>query len=204
MRVLFISHQSALGGAERSLLELLEGLRGRGVQLMLACPVPGPLAEAATGLGVRVFPLKLCQLRRHQKWVSWVSFLFRWVRVTLRLVRIILVERVDLVHTNNSLAQVWSWPAIRISNRPFVWHWRDFYDFPKLNRSLATGRGMCVAVSRSVLDFAKRQVGASASVVLVPNGVMPLSTLPCSESVMHWRREKIGRASCRERVYVLV
>ena len=65
---------------------------------MLACPIPGPLPEAAGVLGVRVFPLKLCQLRRNLSWDAWVTFLSRWVGVTLRLVRIILAERVDIVH----------------------------------------------------------------------------------------------------------
>ncbi len=190
MRVLFVSHHGALGGAERSLLELLDGLRERGVDPLLACPAPGSLAAAATRRGVPVFPLALSPLRRHATWVARGRFALRWMATTLRLIRIIVVQRVELVHTNSTPAQLWAWPALRMTRRAFVWHWRDFYDSPRLHRWLSGGRGASIAVSRSVRDFARVQIGHRGPVHLVPNGVSASSPPPRPESVAAWRAER--------------
>jgi glycosyltransferase involved in cell wall biosynthesis len=189
MKILFVSHQGTLGGAERSLLELLECLHARGVQLALACPARSPLSESVTRLGIRVFPLKLCAVRRDSAPIPAAIFLAHWVRVTLRLLRIIWRERVDVVHTNNTVAQLWSWPALRLARCRFVWHWRDFYDYPSLNRWLARGPGVSVAVSRSMRDFAERQVGGAGAVFLVPNGVKPQCAPGGTDAPARWREQ---------------
>jgi len=62
IRVLYIDHAEALGGAERSLLLLLKHLDRDRFQPLLACN-PGPLAEAAAALDVPVIPVEMPRIR---------------------------------------------------------------------------------------------------------------------------------------------
>ena len=50
MRVLYVSHCGVLGGAERSLLELMVAVRQIGVEPILTCP-GGPLAREVAAAG---------------------------------------------------------------------------------------------------------------------------------------------------------
>src|SRR5215218_10327369 len=59
--VLFLSASGALGGAERVLLDLAEGIRREEPRLRIGAIVasPGPLQEQLEGTGVMVVPLHL-------------------------------------------------------------------------------------------------------------------------------------------------
>src|SRR5262249_37158020 len=46
MRIGFVSHSAGQGGAEKALLELIAGLRERGVECRCALPRDGPLVGA--------------------------------------------------------------------------------------------------------------------------------------------------------------
>lgn len=56
--ILVVSYSSAIGGAERLLVEFVRALEG---ECCLACP-PGPLADAAGASGIRVFRLRARRL----------------------------------------------------------------------------------------------------------------------------------------------
>ena len=53
LKVAFISHTSILGGAERSLLQLVAGLQAKGVDCLVFLPSAGPLELALSRVGVR-------------------------------------------------------------------------------------------------------------------------------------------------------
>ena len=55
MKVLFVSHSSAIGGAENILCHFLEGLAPTPVQPMVVLPATGPLEKKLQRLGVAYF-----------------------------------------------------------------------------------------------------------------------------------------------------
>jgi len=57
MKVCFVSHSAAKGGAERALLELLETLKDRGVECYVLLPSDGPLCDDLRVLGVDQYVL---------------------------------------------------------------------------------------------------------------------------------------------------
>lgn len=189
LKILFVSHHGELGGAEKSLLELLQELRQSGIACLLACPGSSPLASAAAPLGVRVFELPMHRLRRRFPAAGVFLFVPRWLLVTSRLLWIIRRQRVDIVHTNNTVSHVWTYLAARLARRPVVWHWRDFYDHPRLNRFLGRGPGICVPVSKSVLDFAAGQMRSQQRLRLVRNGVPIRALAPDPDNVARFRQE---------------
>jgi glycosyltransferase involved in cell wall biosynthesis len=126
VKVVWISHRGGLAGAERSLLEGVRGLVGRGVQVEAVLPWPGPLEERlrATGASVTLVP--------HARWMSphrrpadVVRRLARNVRVLRPLVRMLEASGADLVVTNTITAPLGAFAA-RLAKLPHVWYLHEY------------------------------------------------------------------------------
>lgn len=146
MRVLLASHTSTVGGAERSLLTLVEALPER-VSAALACPV-GDLADAAAALGVRTERLAGTEMSfRLHPWHTprGASVMVRDA-ITLRGAARRL--RADLVHANSVRAGLVAGVASRLGGPPALVHVRD-----------------CLPAGRAA-DLTRRAVTASAAMVL--------------------------------------
>ncbi len=171
MKVLYVSHRAELGGAERSLLELMVAMRelaGSNVEPALACP-EGELAHRSQAVGIDWYQVPMHTIRWRPRSVAAIPGM---VAATQDLGR--LMARHDLVHTNSTQAQLWSAWAIDRSNTPWVWHWRDFYHRPWLARILGRGSGFSVPISSAVFEFARKQLGSAQRLRLVNNGIAPL------------------------------
>jgi glycosyltransferase involved in cell wall biosynthesis len=96
----------------------------------------------------------------------------------VQLARLIRRHRIDLVHANNTISQLWAGPAARLMSVPCIWHWRDFHDNPPLNRLLARCASASIAISAGVFDFARSQIGTNGRVCLIRNGAADRWQLP--------------------------
>lgn len=168
--LLFVDHAAAIGGAERSLLLLLEYLDRRRWEPHLAC-APGPVAAEASMLGVAVHPVALPRLRRSAR------FALDGARGAVALARIAREARPTLIHANTVRAAFYAAPAARLARRPFVWHMRDFWlgeeaparpAFDRLGkRLLAASAARVVANSHAVA----RGLPAVTHLTVVHNGI---------------------------------
>lgn len=118
--ILFVDHATALGGAERSLMLLLQRLGQFGWRPHLACP-PGALAEAAGELSV---PVHLTQLPRLRRSPRFVTDLWRSARTLAHLCREL---DAAALYSNTVRATIYCALAARLARRPFIWHMRDFW-----------------------------------------------------------------------------
>jgi glycosyltransferase involved in cell wall biosynthesis len=132
-RVLFLDAGLGLGGAEHSLLLLLAGLRGTGIDATVALLGDGLLRRRLTALGVPTEELALPGgLRRASRYRPAHEALMAPARLaagTLGAVRIAALcrrLRVDLLHTNGLKMHLLGGVAGRIAGIPVVWHLRDF------------------------------------------------------------------------------
>lgn len=93
MRILFVSGSGNIGGAERSLLALLDQLHQMKFSLTVICPTEGHMIEACGARGIPCYVL-------NYDWVSWsnpTKFLinyFRWCRLIKEV-------RPQIVHVND-------------------------------------------------------------------------------------------------------
>jgi glycosyltransferase involved in cell wall biosynthesis len=123
MRAAFISHDSAAGGAERALLELIDGLIERGVTCSVVLRKRGWLAEE---LRRRRVPLAFIPYR------GWISVrprgrllnLFALVMVLPVLTQLRRWE-VDVVLSNTSVIPVGALAAYLL-RKPHIWHIHEF------------------------------------------------------------------------------
>ena len=132
-RVLFVNPGLAMGGAEQSLLLLLEGLRTRGVQATVSLFGEGAFRDRLLALG---FPALCAGPPRSVRGVT----RYRSPRAPFRaaalalasapsVVRLAALARrtqADLIHTNGLKAHLLAGLAGRMIGIPVVWHFRDF------------------------------------------------------------------------------
>ncbi|MDP2710963.1 MAG: glycosyltransferase family 4 protein [Solirubrobacteraceae bacterium] len=172
MRVLYVSHTGVVGGAEHSLLTLLEGLPPD-VEPILASP-PGALHQRATVSGVRVIELRGTDgsFRLHPS---------RTVRALLDIARSAAQVRViahqtsaDLIHANSVRAGLITVLARATGGPPTVVHVRDVLPQGRaaraIRRVILRGARCTICISQHV---AYRFVlpGSRDAVVAVHNGV---------------------------------
>lgn len=183
MRILFLNAGAALGGAERSLLDLMASLRQADprAELHLAVTGAGPLAAQAEQLGVRVVVLPIpaalggmgdSGLRGHGAVRAWLGLAARgpaaaWgaCRYAKALRRLVADLRPDVVHSNSIKFHLLT--GLGGAGAPaVVWHVRDFLgQRPLAARALRWGARVCgarvcgaVAISEAVADDARRVV----------------------------------------------
>jgi len=179
MRILWINTVGVLGGAERSLVDLLPPLAALGHELTVACP-RGALAAAAAAAGADVRSMPTVRLRRpslrHPGWLTgWLAL----PAARHRLAGIIRARQPGVVHAN-SLAAMLALPALH--GRPALWHVRDLR-LPRAAARLAARRASAIVAISPAVEARLRELlppGQHAKIGLIPNGI-PLpdaATLP--------------------------
>ncbi|NOZ28442.1 MAG: glycosyltransferase family 4 protein [Chloroflexi bacterium] len=170
LKVLFLDHALALGGAERSLLLLLKHLDRTRWKPHLAC-AGGPLAEQAIALGVPVHQAPMPRLRRSPRAP------LNWLIGALAIAR--LAQEIDaaLLIANTVRSALYASLAARLARCPFVWHMRDFWLSESRPRRLwADGLGkrlLCATATRVIANSraTAAHLPCPGKVVVVYNGI---------------------------------
>jgi glycosyltransferase involved in cell wall biosynthesis len=123
MRIAFVSHDSEAGGAERAMLELIDGLRERGVTCLVVLRKRGWLERELNRRGVS------CAVIPYRGWSSarLRSRLLNLLALVMVLPVVIQLRRwkVDVVLTNTSVIPVGALAALAL-RRPHIWHIHEF------------------------------------------------------------------------------
>jgi glycosyltransferase involved in cell wall biosynthesis len=135
LKVLFVNPGRGLGGAEHSLLLLLDGLRARGVDVTVALFGDGPLRARLEAVDVPTttfsVPLRVRRATRYDASGGGllVGAALGLLSLPAVLALAVLIRRldVDIVHTNGLKAHLLGGLAGRLARRPVVWHVRDFF-----------------------------------------------------------------------------
>jgi glycosyltransferase involved in cell wall biosynthesis len=140
--ILFVDHAGAIGGAEKSMLLLMQALDRNEFTCHLAAP-PGALADAAEHIGARVH--RIAQERLRGNPAAWLPL----ARGVLALAALIRRERIAVVHANTMRASLYCAFAATLTGRPLVWHVHDIFRPGLYTRFLAASSSATIAVSRA-------------------------------------------------------
>lgn len=192
MNVLCVNHTGVVSGAERSLLDLLTGLRTYD-HVRLACPSTGPLASAARDLGVPVDEIPgVDGSLRLDPWQTPLAA----GRLSIAAVATARHARrmgAHVIHANSIRAGLLTVPAARMAAVPAVVHLRD--RLPRSTvadaslRFIATGAQVVAANSRYTAD-GLRAVTGRGRLTVVYNPV----------DLNHFSSSKLDRAATRARL----
>jgi hypothetical protein len=123
IKVLFIHHNSVLGGAELSFADLVSRLSA---DITPICAVPdGPLTQT---LASRKIPVAIVPMRPIVKSVNPIYLLatgINCLRVMFKLIGICRKEKVKVIHANSLTAGIYAAPVSFLCRIPLLLHERD-------------------------------------------------------------------------------
>ena len=129
LKVLFVNHTGKVGGAEVSLLTLLDWLNrlyGKSIQLMLAAPDDGDLLERAERCGVIIFPTNwLKRLKRPSNMRHLLNMIASIGRGSLKALKLLHSISPHIVHCNSLQSSLYFVLPTAFKRLPLVWHCRD-------------------------------------------------------------------------------
>lgn len=159
--ILFVDSAEALGGAERSLLFLMQYLDRERFTPILACN-ESPLAEEVRTAGLDVTIVPMPRLRD----ISMAPVaLLRGARM---LVDVIRGRDVAIVHSNVMRASFYAASAARWTGRPFIWHVRDIHTEAWYLRLMCVLAHRAIAISQAVAT----PIPCSDKVAVIYNGLV--------------------------------
>ena len=171
MRILYLNHTSLISGAEVSLLGLLRHLDRFRFQPVAALPEPGPLSDALGQLDIPVHYLPLRRLKRRQPPSARLADMASLGFCLPRLMGLIRAHRIDILHSNSTIAQIYGAPAARLSGIPSIWQMRDLVPLGWVGKLLFRASTKVVAISQAVEREVLRYGWRKGKVIRIPNGV---------------------------------
>jgi len=118
VRVAFLTHYAELYGANRSLLDLIEGLRAYDVQSYVVVPEAGALTEVLSGRGVpfEIIAFDVWMALPEVERGRW-GRLLQNLRILPRLTRQLRQWNIDVIYTNSSTIAVAKLPPSGCANQ---------------------------------------------------------------------------------------
>jgi len=133
LRVLFVNPGLAMGGAEQSLLLLLQGLQAHGVEATVALFGDGPFRDRLSALAVDTVYVRSSRWLRSASRYRLSGALLRVAALvmaglptTVSLAALAHQTRADIIHSNGLKAHLLAGLAGRMIGTPVIWHLRDF------------------------------------------------------------------------------
>jgi len=105
IKILFISHSSAMVGAERNLLLLLKNIDGDCFEPIVTLPTSGPLKRGMEYLNIKTYEVKSPWWVSGRRNIIWTILklgycIIQEIIVLFKLYKIIKREKIDLIYTN--------------------------------------------------------------------------------------------------------
>lgn len=169
LTILYVNHVTELGGAERSLLDLVTGLDRSRFTPLAALPDEGPLRQALSN--VPCFRVPLRRLRRTRNTARLARHALNVLGAGMALRRIARRHAVAVLHANSTTAQFAVRFASATTGIPAVWHCRDLTPLPPMARQLAAGRTRVVAISNAVATHLRDGGLPPERIVRIYNGI---------------------------------
>lgn len=131
MRVLVCSHCTVLGGANRSMLGLMDINRKQGVEYIVLLPDEGPICGELKKRKIKYHVLPYYNWVHYGNKNSKTKAIIKLAKnelISRKVARIIKTEKIDIVHTNDSLTLIGALAAKKAKVK-HIWHIREFLDY---------------------------------------------------------------------------
>lgn len=162
-RILFSSISGQMvGGGQRSLLLLLEGLDRNRYKPFLICPDNGDLSKSANDLGLETWHIPMPSLKALK------------ISVILKVIKIVRENRIDLIHADSPRQAFYLGIAALLTGKPMLWHVRVGYSQnPLFDYLLYLLSKRVITVSKAAADRFRYVPGKKKKIVIIHNAVDP-------------------------------
>jgi len=189
-KILAVSHDSSLYGAQRSLLDIVSGLTSKGHQVDVCVPNQGLFVDSLRTLGITVYIVNF------DRWIPsssdikieskllWLKYLLHLPKSLAKITKIIRSGQYEVVYTNTVTVLDFA-IAAWLCHIPHVWHLRESAaDNPQLKSPLSNRRVIALVscLSDQVIfnsNYLQRKYAAPANkkFSVIYNGIQ-IQTLP--------------------------
>lgn len=170
-KVLFVSAAGFLGGAERSLYELLCALPEDLIAPFACVPPDGPLARQFSLAEVPVHTAPLRRFRRTLHPFLMLGQIRALIQATATIRNLVKDLKIDVIHANTDSAAMAAWEVSRETGVPFLWHCRDLRPLGRLAQMMAHSSARAIAISRAVEEHLIAQGVEKEKIRRIDNGI---------------------------------
>lgn len=127
MNILFFTHYAKLYGANRSLLDIIQGLKSQDVNVLVILPKNGDLTRALALLKVDYQVMNFYTLFYSSTWQipkTLIKYFLQKISIS-RISSRVKKFNPDLVYSNSSVIDI-GYEISKIHNKPHIWHVREF------------------------------------------------------------------------------
>ena len=164
MRVGYLfNHAHIVGGGEISFLELMEGVRNLGIEVIPFVPGPGVIEDRLRAAEFTPHRVAMPSLRGPG------LLLFPWL--TRRLAATLLRTGCELIHANGARCALYAVTAARRLPIPAVWHVRVIDRDGRLDQLRGKRCSAVIANSRAVADTLRPLLPPRRRLEIIPNGI---------------------------------
>ena len=171
LKVLFVSAAGFLGGAERSLYELLCALPEDRIAPFACVPPDGPLARQFAMAEVPVHTAPLRRFRRTLHPFMMLGQIRALIQATATIRNLVKDLKIDVIHANTDSAALAAWEVSRETGVPFLWHCRDLRPLGQLAKMLASSSASAIAISKAVEEHLVVQGVERNKIKRIDNGI---------------------------------
>ena len=178
MKVLYISHESELNGASKSLLEFVSKIKDRGIHPIVVIPSRGKLRFELDKVKIdtRIVAYEMCAYRGRYSMNDYIRYYKKNFIAIRKIIQIIKYENVDLVHSNSLAVDVGAVSAC-LAKVSHIWHMREYLkeDFnltcinPTLDNWLMKRSNCCIAIALGIQKKSMERYGIKA--IQLYNGI---------------------------------
>lgn len=192
MKIVFITHYTELYGANRSLINLIEGLKEFKVQSLVLCPQTGALTEELQERNINFIVVRYFNWYYQHKYEIWKTPLKLAATFLLLPFYYSKIAKFDpdILYTNSSVNGLGAFLAITYK-KPHVWHIREFgesdYGFHYqvgnkgleffLNKSAAV-----ITISKALYKEKLQKIRTKTHIIY--NGIIPKDKIPTKSRKM--------------------
>lgn len=184
MRVCFVSHSAGRYGAERALLELLQGLVRSGVEALVLVPKKGPLLDELSRMNIEWRVIGYPVWMSRPRWLPYrLMRLLKTALMSLRVAWIIRKWKADVVYSNTVVMGAGALAAW-IIGRPHVWHSHESLAHNPSQKFDLGERGVSWVMNRlsAAIIVTSRSVGDDYTPLIDPGKIRVVyqSVTPCA------------------------
>lgn len=169
MKIMYLTHTAKMGGAEKSLYNLIKNIDNKIYEPILVCGEEGELADNIRKLGVRVEIIPLMKINTKYK----IKGIVRLLITSIKLRSFIKKNNISIVHNNTYRARFFGTISGKISGVKIVTHVRDIMNWTSVEKKLINFENKIISISDAVQKHVVNQINNVNidKIVRIHNGV---------------------------------
>jgi glycosyltransferase involved in cell wall biosynthesis len=179
-KILYVSAVSEIGGAEKSLLDILDCLDRSRFEPAVVLPGNGPLKDEIHKRQIQTADVRIQRFKKTLNPFKLGKYPASWQVGIRELGGVMDRFESELVHANGDMAQLFAYPAAERRELPIIWHVRDLTPHRLFRWKLGQHVHQVIAISSAVREMLLSTGVPGNRVKLILNGIdtAPFEALP--------------------------